>query len=51
MAICAAVGSNIVNLLGVTIVGGNVHRSVGEKNAQDVLAYICQAKVPVLVGR
>ena len=50
IAMCAAIGSNLVNLLGVTIVGGNVHRWVGERNARDVLAYVNQSEVPVFAG-
>lgn len=50
IAMCAAIGSDMVNLLGVSIVGGNVHRSLGAKNARDVLSYIEESGIPVVLG-
>ena len=50
IAMCMAMGSDLVNLLGVTIVGGNVHRAVGARNARNVLSYIDKSQIPVFLG-
>ena len=50
IAISAASGSSLIDLLGLTIVGGNVPRSVGTRNALKILDFIGAEEVPVYQG-
>tara|TARA_B100000749_G_C18333269_1_gene425892 strand:- start:116 stop:340 length:225 start_codon:yes stop_codon:yes gene_type:complete len=46
-AISAASGSSLIDLLGLTIVGGNVPRALGTRNALKILDFIDSEDVTV----
>lgn len=50
IALCAAVHSDSINVLGITIVGGNVHRSLGTSNALAILDFIGATEIPIVQG-
>ena len=47
IAISAASGSSLIDLLGLTIVGGNVPRALGTRNALKILDFIDSEDVTV----
>lgn len=50
IAISVPSGSSLIDLLGPTIVGGNVPRALGTRNALKILDFIRSEEVPVYQG-